>query len=84
MRLVPTEERRTFDWRERANCTDADTELFFPADGMDAAEAKALCRGCEVRESCLHYALTIPETKGIWGGTSERERRRMRRARRAG
>lgn len=84
MTLVPTEERPPFDWRERANCADADPKLFYPGDGKNADEAKAVCRACEVRESCLEYALAVKERHGVWGGMSEKERRRLRRERKAG
>jgi WhiB family redox-sensing transcriptional regulator len=58
-----------------------DPELFFPARGASTGEAKEVCRGCVVRIECLDYAVAANEKQGIWGGTSERERRRVRRAR---
>ena len=58
-----------------------DPDLFFPERGASTREAKEVCRGCVVREECLEYALTNGEKFGIWGGMSERERRRIRRAR---
>ena len=72
------EERR---WQEQANCLGVDPDLFFPERGASTKEAKAVCRGCEVRAECLEYALTPGEKFGIWGGWSERERRRVRRQR---
>ncbi|MEI8001188.1 MAG: WhiB family transcriptional regulator [Actinomycetes bacterium] len=72
------EERR---WQERANCLGVDPDLFFPERGASTREAKAVCRGCEVRDDCLEYALANGEKFGIWGGLSERERRRVRRQR---
>jgi WhiB family transcriptional regulator, redox-sensing transcriptional regulator len=72
------EERR---WQERANCLGVDPDLFFPERGASTKEAKAVCRGCEVRADCLEYALSNGEKFGIWGGLSERERRRVRRQR---
>ena len=69
------------DWKDRANCMGVDPDLFFPERGMSTREAKAVCRGCVVREDCLEYALANGEKFGIWGGLSERERRRIRRAR---
>jgi WhiB family transcriptional regulator, redox-sensing transcriptional regulator len=66
-----------------ANCTGVDPELFFPLRGESTAPAKAACRGCVVREECLEYALANGEKFGIWGGMSERERRRLRRDRKA-
>ncbi|MBM3672695.1 MAG: WhiB family transcriptional regulator [Actinobacteria bacterium] len=68
-------------WQERANCLGVDPDLFFPERGASTREAKAVCRGCEVRVECLEYALAHSEKFGIWGGLSERERRRVRRQR---
>jgi WhiB family redox-sensing transcriptional regulator len=68
-------------WQERANCLGVDPDLFFPERGASTREAKAVCRGCEVRVECLEYALQHGEKFGIWGGLSERERRRVRRQR---
>jgi WhiB family redox-sensing transcriptional regulator len=81
VRLLGSElddERR---WQERANCLGVDPDLFFPERGASTREAKAVCAGCEVREDCLEYALAHGEKFGIWGGLSERERRRVRRQR---
>ena len=69
------------DWRSVAACQDTDPDLFFPERGASTKEAKAVCRGCVVREECLEYALANGEKFGIWGGLSERERRRIRRQR---
>jgi WhiB family redox-sensing transcriptional regulator len=69
------------DWKAQANCLGVDPDLFFPERGMSTREAKEVCRGCVVREDCLEYALANGEKFGIWGGLSERERRRIRRAR---
>ncbi len=68
-------------WQIRANCMGVDPELFFPERGASTREAKEVCRGCVVREDCLEYAIANGEKFGIWGGMSERERRRVRRAR---
>jgi WhiB family redox-sensing transcriptional regulator len=68
-------------WQERANCLGVDPDLFFPERGASTREAKEVCRGCVVREDCLEFALVNGEKFGIWGGLSERERRRLRRAR---
>ena len=65
----------------RANCMGVDPDIFFPERGQSTREAKEVCRGCVVREDCLEYALANGEKFGIWGGMSERERRRLRRAR---
>lgn len=66
-------------WQEHALCAQTDPEAFFPEKGGSTREAKAVCQSCEVREECLQYALDHDERFGIWGGLSERERRRMRR-----
>jgi WhiB family redox-sensing transcriptional regulator len=68
-------------WQSRANCMGVDPDLFFPERGASTREAKEVCRGCVAREDCLEYALDNGEKFGIWGGMSERERRRLRRAR---
>jgi WhiB family redox-sensing transcriptional regulator len=67
------------DWQERALCAQTDPEAFFPEKGGSTREAKRICSGCEVRAECLEYALAQDERFGIWGGLSERERRRLRR-----
>jgi WhiB family transcriptional regulator, redox-sensing transcriptional regulator len=68
-------------WLARAKCMGVDPDLFFPERGASTREAKEVCRGCVVRDDCLEYALDNGEKFGIWGGMSERERRRLRRAR---
>jgi WhiB family redox-sensing transcriptional regulator len=68
-------------WQDQANCLGVDPDLFFPERGASTREAKEVCRGCEVRQQCLEYALANGEKFGIWGGLSERERRRLRRQR---
>ncbi|MHB1930501.1 MAG: WhiB family transcriptional regulator, partial [Acidimicrobiales bacterium] len=68
-------------WQRRANCMGVDPDLFFPERGASTREAKEVCRGCVVREDCLEYAIVHSEKFGIWGGLSERERRRIRRGR---
>jgi WhiB family redox-sensing transcriptional regulator len=72
------------DWRESAACRTVDPDLFFPIGSTGPAlaqieEAKAVCRRCPVREECLHRALDTGQTIGVWGGTSETERRALRR-----
>ena len=56
--------------------------MFFPVSDEDAGQAKAICAQCPVREACLEYALATRERDGVWGGATERERRRMIRQRR--
>ena len=80
-------------WRDRAACLDEDPELFFPIGNTGPAfrqieEAKAVCRRCEVRETCRSWAMESGKDDGVWGGLSTDERRalkrRIARARRAG
>ena len=66
-------------WQERALCAQTDPEAFFPEKGGSTREAKKVCTGCEVRAECLEYALANDERFGIWGGLSERERRKLKR-----
>ena len=66
-------------WQENALCAQTDPEAFFPEKGGSTREAKRICQGCEVRDECLEYALENDERFGIWGGLSERERRRLKR-----
>jgi WhiB family redox-sensing transcriptional regulator len=68
------------EWQERALCAQTDPEAFFPEKGGSTREAKRICSGCEVSADCLQYAISNDERFGIWGGLSERERRRLRRA----
>ena len=77
---IADEEAEEQDWQERALCAQTDPEAFFPEKGGSTREAKRICSGCEVRAECLEYALAHDERFGIWGGLSERERRRLRRA----
>jgi WhiB family transcriptional regulator, redox-sensing transcriptional regulator len=65
-------------WQERALCAQTDPEAFFPEKGGSTREAKRVCVSCEVRSECLDYALANDERFGIWGGLSERERRRLK------
>ena len=68
-------------WQDQSNCLCVDPDLFFPERGASTREAKEVCKGCVVRGECLEYALANGEKFGIWGGLSERERRRLRRQR---
>jgi WhiB family redox-sensing transcriptional regulator len=75
--------RVSAEWRSRSACRDQDPELFFPAQGslavfVQLARAKAICGRCPVARECLRYALATGQ-HGVWGGTSEDERRAMRR-----
>lgn len=69
-------------WRQRAACRGVDPDVFYPVTDEDADEAKSICGVCPVRESCLEHALVNRERDGVWGGATERERRRMIRQRR--
>lgn len=68
-------------WQEFAKCRGVDPELFFPEKNESSKEAKNICAECVVRPDCLEYALENSERFGIWGGMTERERRRVRRER---
>ncbi|MFG3550512.1 WhiB family transcriptional regulator [Streptomyces sp. NPDC047725] len=72
------------DWREHAACRTEDPDLFFPIGATGPAllqteQAKAVCRRCPVREQCLQWALDTGQSLGVWGGTSENERRALKR-----
>jgi WhiB family transcriptional regulator, redox-sensing transcriptional regulator len=65
-------------WQERGLCAQTDPEAFFPEKGGSTREAKKVCLTCDVRQQCLEYALAHDERFGIWGGLSERERRKLK------
>ena len=69
-------------WRKRAACRGVDPEVFYPVTDEEAGVAKAICASCPVREACLDWALRTREKDGVWGGATERERRRIIRQRR--
>ena len=69
-------------WQSLAECKGEPVELFIPDRGGPSARAKQLCARCQVRAECLKYALAVPDLVGYWAGTNERERRRLRAARR--
>jgi WhiB family redox-sensing transcriptional regulator len=73
-----TNEGGALSWQERALCAQTDPEAFFPEKGGSTREAKKVCLACEVRGECLEYALANDERFGIWGGLSERERRKLK------
>jgi WhiB family transcriptional regulator, redox-sensing transcriptional regulator len=82
---VPGVKRRTIDdegdalsWQGDALCAQTDPEAFFPEKGGSTRDAKKICGSCEVKADCLEYALQNDERFGIWGGLSERERRKLR------
>lgn len=69
-------------WRDRGACRGLDPGVFYPDTDDDADMAKAVCAECDVRLTCLEYALSHREKQGVWGGATERERRRIIRQRR--
>jgi WhiB family redox-sensing transcriptional regulator len=69
-------------WRSKSACQGLDPEIFYPLDDDESEEAKAICAVCSVREACLEHALGHREKDGVWGGATERDRRRMIRQRR--
>ena len=77
--FVSPEDEDELGWQDQALCAQTDPEAFFPEKGGSTREAKRVCRSCEVRAECLEYALEHDERFGIWGGMSERERRRLKR-----
>ena len=72
-------EKIELSWQERSLCAQTDPEAFFPEKGGSTREAKRVCLSCDVRSEGLEYALAHDERFGIWGGLSERERRRLKR-----
>ena len=65
------------DWMARGNCADKPPATFFPKDGAGVDYARKICATCDVKALCLDYALRNRIDHGVWGGTSERERRRI-------
>ena len=82
LQLVPydSDGDGVLEWQEQALCAQTDPESFFPEKGGSTREAKRICVGCDVKAECLEYALASDERFGIWGGLSERERRRVKRS----
>lgn len=76
------ESKQSLAWRAKAACRGVEPEVFYPVTDEEAEEAKAICGACAVRELCLEWALSTRERDGVWGGATERERRRMIRQRR--
>jgi WhiB family redox-sensing transcriptional regulator len=70
-------------WRQHGRCRGVDPAVFYPvSDEDEALEAKQICAACPVRVACLEYSLAAREKHGVWGGATERERRRLLRQRR--
>jgi WhiB family redox-sensing transcriptional regulator len=80
-KLLDALELSTLAWQADANCLGADADLFFPERGASTRRAKAICGECAAQAQCLEYAIVNGERFGIWGGLSERERRRLRKER---
>ena len=73
---------KNLSWRDRGACRGLDPEIFYPLTDEEAVEAKVVCGECGVRQTCLEYALSAREKEGVWGGATEKERRRIIRQRR--
>jgi WhiB family transcriptional regulator, redox-sensing transcriptional regulator len=67
------------DWRAHGLCAGSDPNLWFAVGAREHKMAKSICRSCPVRRECLEYAMEAPVDHGVWGGMTERERRRYRR-----
>ena len=78
-RPAATDADSTLAWQADALCAQTDPEAFFPEKGGSTRDAKRVCTGCDVRAECLEFALRNDERFGIWGGLSERERRKLKR-----
>lgn len=77
--LIPAEQiEGELAWQVDALCAQTDPEAFFPEKGGSTRDAKKVCGACTVKQECLDYALANDERFGIWGGLSERERRKLR------
>jgi WhiB family redox-sensing transcriptional regulator len=74
----PDTDENPLAWQSDSLCAQTDPEAFFPEKGGSTRDAKKICASCEVRNMCLEYALENDERFGIWGGLSERERRKLR------
>ena len=78
MRKPASSDENPLAWQTDSLCAQTDPEAFFPEKGGSTRDAKKICTTCEVRTQCLEYALENDERFGIWGGLSERERRKLR------
>jgi len=72
----------SLSWRQSAACRGVDPDIFYPASEEEADVAKSVCAQCGARQACLEYALVHRERDGIWGGMTEKDRRRIIRQRR--
>jgi WhiB family redox-sensing transcriptional regulator len=78
-RPLEADDENPLGWQTDALCAQTDPEAFFPEKGGSTRDAKRICASCDVRGECLEYALQNDERFGIWGGLSERERRKLKR-----
>ncbi len=72
----------SMEFMNKSECKQYPPEMFFPSDGVGVTRAQQVCGGCVVRQECLDYALENRVDHGVWGGASERERRKILKARR--
>ncbi|MEV4774324.1 WhiB family transcriptional regulator [Microbacterium sp. LTA6] len=79
VRRTDADDDNALAWQTDALCSQTDPEAFFPEKGGSTRDAKRICTTCDVRGECLEYALNNDERFGIWGGLSERERRKLKR-----
>ena len=82
--LTPTTDHAEHEWMLRARCRSLESGEFFPSDGVGVEMARQICAQCQVQAECLEYALAYRIDHGVWGGASERERRRILKERRGG
>ena len=80
--MSPEHKSDDYNWRDEATCKGKDPDLFYPPTEDEADAAKDICRQCGVRIVCLEFALQTHQEDGVWGGTTNRDRRRIARNRR--
>lgn len=80
--MTVQEAQRHDKWWDHGACKGLDSSIFYPDDDQAIEVAKGICESCGVRATCLEHALTVREKAGVWGGASERDRRRILRRRR--
>lgn len=80
--MSDAKDNRKLAWRQKAACRGVDPDIFYPVSDEEAEDAKAICAACPVQQACLEWALAVREKDGVWGGATERERRRILRRRR--
>lgn len=79
LETLPTQPRPPDFWQDRSACFGIDPDVFFPISEDEAGPALAFCNVCRIREECLAWALKNGERYGVWGGTTEQQRRRLQR-----